>query len=58
MNCKKEKMPTEAAVSNLEEKSCEKDSLTIIPQDEKDFFDGLREWYAEQPIFEWEVRTA
>lgn len=43
MNCKKEKMPTAATVSNLEEKSCEKDSLTIIPQDEKDFFDGLRE---------------
>lgn len=58
MNCKKEKMPTAATVSNLEEKSCEKDSLTIIPQDEKDFFDGLREWYAEQPIFEWEARTA
>lgn len=57
MNCKKEKMPTAATVSNLEEKSCEKDSLTIIPQDEKDFFDGLREWYAEQPIFEWEART-
>lgn len=50
-------MPTAATVSNLEEKSCEKDSLTIIPQDEKDFFDGLREWYAEQPIFEWEART-
>lgn len=32
MNCKKEKMPTAATVSNLEEKSCEKDSLTIIPQ--------------------------
>lgn len=32
MNCKKEKMPTAATESNLEEKSCEKDSLTIIPQ--------------------------
>jgi len=58
MNRIKEKMPTAATVSNLEEKSCEKDSLTILPQDNEDFFEGLREWYAKQPIFEWEVRTA
>lgn len=58
MNCTKEKMPTVAAVSNLIEKSFDKNSSTILPQDEKDFFVGLSRWCAEQPIFEWEVRTA
>lgn len=58
MNCKKEKMPTAATVSNPIEKSFEQNSLTILPQDNEDFFEGLREWYAKQPIFEWEVRTA
>ncbi len=58
MNRMKEKMPTAATVSDLEEKSCEMDSLTILPQENEDFFEGLREWYAKQPVFEWEVRTA
>lgn len=58
MNCKKEKMPTAATVSDPIEKSFEQNSLTILPQDNEDFFEGLREWYAKQPIFEWEVRTA
>ena len=58
MNCKKEKMPTAATVSNPSEKSFEQNSLTILPQDEKDFFVGLSRWCAEQPIFDWEVRTA
>lgn len=58
MNCKKEKMPTAATVSNPIEKSFDKNSSTILPQDEKDFFVGLSRWYAKQPIFEWEVRTA
>lgn len=34
MNCTKEKMPTVAAVSNLIEKSFDKNSSTILPQDE------------------------
>ena len=54
MNCKKEKMPTAATVSDPIEKSFEQNSLTILPQDNEDFFEGLREWYAKQ----WEVRTA
>lgn len=58
MNSKKEKMPTAATVSDPIEKSFEQNSLTILPQDNEDFFEGLREWYAKQPIFEWEVRTA
>lgn len=58
MNRMKEKMPTAATVSDPIEKSFEQNSLTILPQENEDFFEGLREWYAKQPIFEWEVRTA
>lgn len=57
MNLTKEKTPTAATVSD-EEKSLELDSLTIVPQDEKDFFAGFDEWCAKPPKFEWGVRTA
>lgn len=60
MNRTKEKTPTGATVSDLKEKSFEENSLTktILPQDNDDFFDGLREWCAKPPKFEWGVRTA
>ena len=58
MNRTKEKTLTGATVSDLKEKSCEMDSLIILPQDERDFFAGLDRWYAEHPVFEWGVRTA
>lgn len=58
MNLTNEKTPTAATVSDFEEKSFEQDSLTIVPQDEKDFFAGFDEWCSKPPIFEWGVRTA
>lgn len=55
MNRTKEKTLTGATVSDLKEKSCEMDSLTILPQDERDFFAGLSRWHAAVPELEWRV---